>query len=105
LELGEYRLVETKAPAGYIPAEHAIKIFVSIDGISAMQETDYSVVNYKGDDNWVAGQDEKTAQIRIWNNPGVELPSTGGPGTWPFAIVGAILVAAAALLLARRKLA
>ncbi|MDO4891026.1 MAG: SpaA isopeptide-forming pilin-related protein, partial [Coriobacteriaceae bacterium] len=55
-----------------------------------------------------AGADPDTvmdvAYWKISNNPGVELPSTGGPGTWSFTIVGSILVAAAVLLLARRSL-
>ena len=91
LELGEYRLVETKAPDGYLKAEHAIKIFVSISGISVMQETGYSDVNYQGDDDWVADQEEKTAQIRVWNNLGYELPATGGPGTTLLYLLGLML--------------
>jgi LPXTG-motif cell wall-anchored protein len=105
LELGEYRLVETKAPAGYIPAEHAIKIFVNINSISAMQETGYSDVYYKGDDCWVSDQNEKTAQIRIWNNPGTKLPSTGGPGTKLFYLFGFLFtgIAGAGLMMRRRR--
>ncbi|MBR0378561.1 MAG: Cna B-type domain-containing protein [Lachnospiraceae bacterium] len=105
LELGEYRLVETKAPNGYLKAEHAIKIFVRITGISAMQETGYSDVNYKGDVDWVTGQGEKTAQIRIWNNPGVVLPSTGGPGTNLIYLIGIMLtgIAGAGLMMRKRK--
>jgi LPXTG-motif cell wall-anchored protein len=103
LDLGEYRLVETDAPAGYLKPEHAIKIFVRINGITAMQEMGNSDVNHKGDENWVTGQEENTAQIRIWNNPGVSLPSTGGPGTRIFTILGSILILGAGILLWRRR--
>ena len=103
LELGEYRLVETQAPAGYYPSEHAIKMFVTIDGISAIQETGESNIYYKGDANWVVGQDDRTAQIRVWNNPGAVLPHTGGAGTTLVTAAGVLLIAAAGLLLMRNQ--
>ncbi|MBQ9065119.1 MAG: Cna B-type domain-containing protein [Blautia sp.] len=103
LELGEYRLVETKAPDGYLKSENAVKVFVRTDDIFAMQETGSSDIDYKGDENWVTGQEENTAQIRIWNNPGVVLPSTGGPGTQLFTIPGSILLLGAGVLLRRRR--
>ena len=92
LELGEYRLVETKAPDGYLSMEHAMKLFVRIDGISAMQETGMSDIAYEGDEAWVSGQDEDTVQVRVWNNPGVILPSTGGRGITIFYMIGLLLM-------------
>ena len=40
--------------------------------------------------------------FHVYNNPGVELPSTGGPGTRLFRIFGGILILAAGVLLCRR---
>lgn len=85
LAVGEYRLVETQAPAGYNPAESAIRIFVRADGVTAMQGTGYAEIARNVEGNayrqyWVSGQDDATWQMRVWNNPGVVLPSTGGPG-------------------------
>ena len=71
--------------------------------ISAMQGTGVSDVAHKGDADWVAGQDDKTAQIRIWNNPGVALPSTGGPGTKLFTILGLAMMMGAGVMLFRRR--
>ena len=104
LECGEYRLLETKAPDGYLQAEHAIKIIVHGDGsIEAMQETGISDIYYKGDDDWVDGQDDKTAQIRVWNNPGAVLPSTGGSGTLLFYILGLSMILGSGGMLLRRQ--
>ena len=102
LDPGEYRLVETNAPDGYLKPEHVVRIFVRINGISAMQEMSNSDVYYKGDENWVTGQEENTAQIRIWNDPGAVLPSNGGPGTRIFTILGSILILGAGVMLWRR---
>lgn len=50
-----------------------------------------------------ANSDMETIYYRITNNPGVELPSTGGPGTRIFTILGSILVLGAGVLLWRRR--
>ena len=53
---------------------------------------------------WVEGQEDDTWQIRVWNNPGVTLPATGGTGTRSLTIAGALMTAAAgALFLLRRR--
>ena len=96
LEVGEYRLVETDAPDGYNLLDSAIKIIVRADGVTAMQSNSNSQIAVKGDTNWVEGQADSTYQIRVWNNPGVELPSTGGPGTSMLYLLGTILTALAA---------
>ena len=98
LTVGEYRLIETQAPAGYNLATSAVKIFVTNDGVTASQASQPSYVYQKGDTYWAAGQDNNTWQIRVWNNPGVELPMTGGPGTLIYTLSGIALMLGAALV-------
>ena len=50
-----------------------------------------------------ANSDTEIIYYRITNNPGVELPSTGGPGTQLFTILGSILILGAGVLLWRRR--
>ena len=68
-----------------------------------MQSNNPSEVVTKDDTHWVAGQDDATWQIRVWNNPGVELPSTGGPGTALFTAIGGIMTAMAGAILTLKK--
>ena len=103
LDQGEYRLLETKAPDGYNRQETAIKITVTGSGVAAMQGNRNSVVVTKGHEDWVEGQAEDTYQIQVWNNPGVVLPATGGPGTARYTITGMLLILAAATLLLRKR--
>ena len=102
LGAGEYRLVETKAPDGYQLAETAIKIIVDAAGVRATQSGNPAEVCTKDSGHFVEGQPEDTYQVRVWNNPGYSLPSTGGPGTLWLRLVGFILAAGAAGALRRR---
>ena len=47
--------------------------------------------------------DKSTTVLRVWNNPGVVLPSTGGPGTNLIYLLGTILTAFAGVGLVMRK--
>lgn len=94
-----------QAPSGYNLAASAIQITVESGKVMAMQSNNRSEVVTNGDPHWVAGQDDDTWQIRVWNNPGVELPNTGGIGTALFTVIGGIMtaLAGAVLTLKRRK--
>lgn len=119
---GEYRLVETAAPTGYQKLSGAIKITVNpgdsgVAGtgaataaagnkVTAIQSGSAAEVVTNGNDpdkHWVAGQDDDTWQIRVWNNPGAELPSSGGPGTTWIYILGSIMTAGAGIVLITRR--
>lgn len=104
LAAGSYRLVETSAPSGYNPLTSAVEITIYSGSVTAIQSGTTSEVARKGDTYWVSGQNDKTWQIRVWNNPGVVLPSTGSTGTMPFYLAGGLLVALAAIAAALRKL-
>lgn len=79
LAYGDYYLVETKAPDGYNVLREPTKF--TVDATSHQVEH----------------------ALRIENTSGVELPTTGGIGTGVFTATGALLTAAAVILLLRRR--
>lgn len=87
LDADTYYLTETKAPAGYNKLAGPVTIVIGENG----------VVN--GTTEAPQGVDE----VKVLNQSGTELPSTGGMGTTIFYIIGAILVIGAAVLLIARK--
>ena len=100
LACGTYYLVETAAPAGYNPLSAPVTITVSVDGVTYHQEG-----NSFSDSQQGIGFDPENNiyTLTVTNNAGVELPSTGGPGTWLFTCVGIILILGAGILLWRRR--
>ena len=72
------------------------------DGISGIKRVDES-----GTDLTNTGLDAtstvETVYYKIANNPGVSLPSTGGPGTLLYTVTGVLMILGAAVLLVRRQ--
>ncbi|MBP3623702.1 MAG: SpaH/EbpB family LPXTG-anchored major pilin [Oscillospiraceae bacterium] len=87
LDADTYYLTETAAPAGYNKLAGAVTIVIGENG----------VVN--GTTEAPQGVDE----VKVLNQSGTELPSTGGMGTTIFYVLGSILVVGAAVLLVTRK--
>ena len=87
LDADTYYLTETAAPAGYNKLAGAVTIVIGENG----------VVN--GTTEASQGVDE----VKVLNQSGTELPSTGGMGTTIFYVLGSILVVGAAVLLVTRK--
>ena len=100
-EYTEYRLVETDAPAGYVLPDYLMKIFVYPDKVIGMQGTGNMLI--KDAENYSDIADKSTTVLRVWNNPGVSLPSTGGPGTNFIYLIGSIMLAFAGAGLAMRR--
>ncbi len=98
LTVGEYRLVENQAPAGYNLATSAIRITVERTRVTGLQSGNQAEVTQKGDPYWQTGQPDETWQVRVWNNPGVSLPNSGGPGTLLYTLGGLMLILASALM-------
>ena len=99
LPVGTWYLTETNAPAGYNMLTDTVKLTVNENGtVTAM--LDGSVGSIYTDQT---NTDITKFTFNIPNNPGVELPSTGGPGTRLFMILGSMLSLGAGLLLWRRR--
>ena len=78
-----YYLIEKTAPAGYNTLKEAVQVTIGKDG----------TVSYG----------TSTGEVKIENNTGTELPSTGGIGTTIFYVLGGVLMAGAFVMLVVRK--
>ncbi len=87
LDADTYYLTETAAPAGYNKLAGSVTIVIGENG----------VVN--GTTEAPQGVDE----VKVLNQSGAELPSTGGIGTTIFYVLGGVLVVGAAVLLVTKK--
>ena len=87
LDADTYYLTETAAPAGYNKLAGPVTIVIGENG----------VVN--GTTEAPQGVDE----VKVLNQSGTELPSTGGIGTTIFYILGGVLVVGAIILLVTKK--
>lgn len=109
LDDGKYKLVETKAPAGYnmaldvefeITAEHDTESdepkLISITSSNPVVSVD---TTGEGEAAVITGGVSTT----VINQSGATLPETGGMGTTLFYIVGGILVLAAVVLLVTKR--
>lgn len=85
LEAGTYYLKETEAPKGYNKIQKSIKIEILEDS------------SIKVDNNAITGD------VRVQNNTGSILPSTGGMGTTLIYVVGSILVLASGIVLFSKR--
>ena len=100
LPYGTYTMTETTAPEGYNKLSGTVKVTVG-DGSVTYSQTD----SQGGKPQTAALLDpskEASADnpyvVYIYNNPGVELPETGGPGRLSYTLSGIALLAAAALM-------
>ena len=99
LAVGTYYLVETEAPAGYIPLKKPVVITSGSERVSATLGTDSTAANIAA---WDAN--DQYWKVTVHNNPGVELPHTGGLGVNWIYLTGILLVlmSGAALVIKRR---
>lgn len=94
---GEYRIVETKAPAGYMPLASPITFTIANGKVNEESIVASSLVTY------TAATESLPATFTVDNKPGVALPSTGGEGTAPYILTGIALMAFAGMILLDRK--
>lgn len=106
---GTYKLVETKAPDGYVIADKPFKIKIedqigelgSVGTLTVTGQYDGEIGNIVNT-NGIA-ESILTVWAEITNRPGSALPETGGIGTTLFTVLGVILMAGAVAFFISRK--
>ena len=92
LDAGTYYLEEIKAPAGYNMLKEPIEIVIT----ASIDQTGVGTAT-------VTYNRTSTGDVKVENQTGTELPSTGGIGTTIFYIVGSLLAVGAVILLVTKK--
>lgn len=97
--VGDYKLIETKAPEGYIKKDNPVIIHVRNNSVSYEEGTSFSNSG-KG-----VKIDEATGNITllISNSSGIALPHTGGIGTGIFKAAGLSLIAISIVLAIKKR--
>lgn len=96
---GRYKIVETQAPAGYNNLTGEIYFTISVDGVVTWTDENGNTINSQSMIEY--NSTDKT--FVVGNTPGVELPSTGGPGTAVYLAAGIALMALALILAQIRR--
>ena len=106
LEDDTYSLTETATDKGYVLLKEAVKIVIKTaesgqcEKCGAKLLTASATVNGK-DVTMTDGN--AIVPLTVVNNPGFDLPKTGGYGTWMFTIGGVALLGAAAFIVIRSR--
>ena len=106
LEDAAYSLTEIATDQGYVLLKDAVKIVIKTaengqcEKCGAKLLTAFATVNGK-DVTMTDGN--AIVPLTVVNNPGFDLPKTGGYGTWMFTIGGVVLLGAAAFIVIRSR--
>ena len=106
LEDDTYSLTETATDKGYILLKEAVKIVITTKENGACEQCGAKLLTATGTVN---GKDVTMSDgnaivpLTVVNNPGFDLPKTGGYGTWMFTIGGVVLLGAAAFIVIRSR--
>lgn len=104
LEDDTYSLTETATDKGYILLKEAVKIVIKTSENGACEQCGAKLLTATGTVN---GKDISMTEgnaivpLTVINNPGFDLPKTGGYGTWMFTIGGVALLGVAAFIVVK----
>ena len=106
LEDDAYSLTEIATDKGYVLLKDAVKIVIktaengTCEQCGAKLPTASATVNGK---DVTMSEGNAVVPLTVVNNPGFDLPKTGGYGTWMFTIGGVVLLGAAAFIVIRSR--
>ena len=106
LEDDTYSLTETATDKGYVLLKDAVKIVIKANENGQCEKcgakllTASTTVNGK---DVTMSEGNAVVPLTVVNNPGFDLPKTGGYGTWMFTIGGVALLGTAAYIVIRSR--
>ncbi len=106
LEDDSYSLTETATDKGYVLLKEAVKIVITTKENGACEQCGAKLLTASAAVN---GKDVTMTDgnailpLTVVNNPGFDLPKTGGYGTWMFTIGGVARLGAAAFIVIRSR--
>ena len=106
LEDDTYSLTETTTDKGYILLKEAVKIVITTKENGACEQCGAKLLTAAGTVNGKAGSmtdGNAIVPLTVINNPGFDLPKTGGYGTWMFTIGGVALLGAATFIVVKSR--
>ena len=107
LEDDTYTITETATDKGYVLLKDGIEIVITAaEGESACETCGAKLLTASGSVNGDAVDMESgnaIVPLTVINNPGFDLPKTGGYGTWMFTVGGCMLLVVAAFIVVRGR--
>lgn len=107
LEDDTYTITETATDKGYVLLKDGIEIVITAaEGESACETCGAKLLTASGSVNGDAVDMESgnaIVPLTVINNPGFDLPKTGGYGTWMFTVGGCMLLGVAAFIVIRGR--
>ena len=106
LEDDSYSLTETATDKGYVLLKDAVKIVITTKENGACEKCGVKLLTASATVN---GKDvtmtdgNAIVPLTVVNNPGFDLPKTGGYGTWMFTIGGVALLGAATFIVIKSR--
>ena len=106
LEDDAYSLTETATDKGYVLLKDAVKIVIKTAESGQCEKCGTKLLTASATVN---GKDASMTEgnaivpLTVVNNPGFDLPKTGGYGTWMFTVGGVALLGAAAFIVIRSR--
>ena len=106
LEDDSYSLTETATDKGYVLLKDAVKIVITTKENGACEKCGAKLLTASATVN---GKDvtmtdgNALVPLTVINNPGFDLPKTGGYGTWMFTIGGILLLGTAAFIVVKSR--
>ena len=106
LEDDAYSLTEIATDKGYVLLKDAVKIVITTKENGACEQCGAKLLTVAGTVNGepVSMTDANAVvPLRIINNPGFDLPKTGGYGVWMYTVGGVLLLGAAAFIVVKSR--
>ena len=106
LEDDSYSLTETATDKGYVLLKEAVKIVITTKENGACEKCGAKLLTASATVN---GKDvtmtdgNAIVPMTVINNPGFDLPKTGGRGVWMYTVGGVLLLSAAAFIVVKSR--